>query len=113
MKTITAATAIAIALAPTAHAAPITGGDGLTPNAWAIVTYIQNHYPNVQSIGGVRPDYLPDHPTGHAIDIMCGNNTGLCNTIANDIRSQSSRFGVAYILWQTAGHHDHIHVTVN
>jgi hypothetical protein len=43
---------------------------------------------------------------------MCGGNTGLCDTIAADIRSQSGNFGVSYILWQTAGHYDHVHISV-
>jgi len=113
LKTIIAVVAAAVVAAPAAEAVPVVGGNGLTPNAWALVSYVQDTYPGVHSIGGVRQDYLPDHPSGHAIDIMCGNNIGLCNTIAADIRSQGGRFGVAYLLWQTAGHYDHIHVTVN
>jgi hypothetical protein len=112
LKLLTAATAAAILTAPPAAAVPIVGGGGLTPNAWALADYIRNTYPAVQSIGGVRADPYPDHPSGRAIDIMVGGDTGLGNTIAADIRAQSGRFGVSYMLWQTANHYDHIHVTV-
>jgi hypothetical protein len=108
----TAAAAAAIILAAPAQAVPVVGGNGLTPNAWALVEYIQANYSGVQSIGGVRQDPYPDHPSGRAVDIMCGANTALCDTIAADIRSQSASFGVTYILWQTAGHYDHVHVSV-
>lgn len=108
----TAATA-AVLTAPTVGAVPIVGGNGLCPNAWALAEYVRANYPGVQSIGGVRSDPIPDHPSGHALDIMVGANTALGNQINDDIKSQSGRFGVQYILWQTTAHYDHIHVTVN
>jgi peptidoglycan DL-endopeptidase CwlO len=108
----TAATA-ALLTAPTAGAVPIVGGGGLTPNAWALAEYIQANYPGVLSIGGVRQDPYPDHPSGRAIDIMVGTNAALGNQIAADIQSQAGRFGVSYIMWQTdPAHHDHVHVSV-
>jgi D-alanyl-D-alanine dipeptidase len=103
----------ALALAPNATAVPTVGMGGLVPNAYNLAQYVMANYPGVLSIGGVRADYLPDHPSGRAIDIMVGGNTGLGNSIASDIQSQSANFGVSYILWQTANHYDHIHVTVN
>jgi hypothetical protein len=112
MKHIAAVSAAAVLTAPGAHAAPIVGGNGLCPNAWALVNYINANYV-VQSIGGVRADSLPDHPSGHAVDIMVGRDTLLGNQIAADIRGQSGRFGVRYLLWQTTNHYDHIHVSVN
>lgn len=112
VKRVAAAAVIAVATAPAAQAVPIVGGNGLCPNAWALADYIRATYPAVQSIGGVRPDPLPDHPSGHALDIMVGGNTALGNTIAADIRNQSSRFGLRYLLWQTVAHWDHVHVTV-
>lgn len=97
---------------PSAGAVPLVGGNGLCPNAWSLASYLQATYPGIQSIGGVRSDPLPDHPSGHALDIMVGGNTALGNAIAADVRSQSGRFGVKYILWQTTAHYDHVHVTV-
>ncbi len=113
MKRLAAVAVTALIAAPPAGAVPIVGGNGLSPNAWALANYVQANYPAVQSIGGVRSDPLPDHPSGMAIDIMVGGDAALGNQIAADIRSQSGRFGVSYLLWQTAGHYDHIHVTVS
>lgn len=97
----------------TAHALPpLIGGAGLVSNASLLADYVRNNYPGVNSIGGVRSDRLPDHPSGRAIDIMVGGNTALGNAIHADITSQSRRFGINYTLWQVAYHYDHIHVTV-
>lgn len=112
MRAAVTALALALATAPAAQAVPIVGGNGLCPNAWSLAEYIRATYPGVLSIGGVRSDPLPDHPSGHAIDIMVGN-LGLGDTIAADIRSQSGRFAVKYVLWRVASHYDHVHVTVN
>lgn len=98
--------------AGTARAVPIVGGSGLCPNAWSLADYIRATYPGVQSIGGVRQDRLPDHPSGHALDIRVCANTALGNMIAADIRSQAGRFGMRYLLWQQPQHYDHVHVTV-
>ena len=101
----------AVALAPNANAVPVVGGNGLTPNAWAIVQYVQANYPGVQSIGGVRQDSLPDHPSGRAVDIMVGN-MGLGDAIAADLRSQAGRFNISYCLWRVANHFNHVHCSV-
>lgn len=111
MKTAVITTAMAIALAPSANAFPLVGGGGLRPNASALASYIMNNYPGVQSIGGVRRDPLPDHPSGHAIDIMIGSNMGLGDTIASDMRSNVD-FGIKYVLWRVKDHFNHVHVTV-
>jgi len=111
-----AAAAVACALplvtAAQAQAVPLVGMNGVCPNAWALASYITNNYPGVQSIGGIRPDRLPDHPSGHAIDIMIGSNMGLGDMIRSDIGSQTGRFGVKYILWRVKDHFNHVHVTV-
>lgn len=112
LKCIAAAGFTAVVLAPAAHAVPIVGGNGLCLNAWNLASYIQNTYPGVQSIGGVRSDALPDHPSGHALDIMIGSDMGLGDTIAADVRAQSGRFGVSYVLWRVVNHFNHVHVTV-
>lgn len=101
----------AIALAPSANAVPLVGGNGLCPNAWALYNYISATYPGVYSIGGVRADALPDHPSGHALDLMV-NDMGVGDMVASDVRSQSGRFGVKYVLWRVANHFNHVHVTV-
>ena len=101
----------AVALAPSANAVPMSGMGGVCANAANLASYIANAYPGVSSIGGVRADALPDHPSGHAIDIMVGD-MGLGDAIAADVRGQSGRFGVKYVLWRVANHFNHVHVTV-
>lgn len=97
----------------TGGAVPTVGMGGLVPNARALAAYIINAYPGVQTIGGVRSDPLPDHPSGHAIDIMIGSDMGLGDAINADVQSQSGRFGVVYTLWRVANHFNHVHVTVS
>ena len=100
----------ALALAPNANAVPVTGGGGLTPNAWNVVNYVQANFPGVNSIGGVRPcDWIGEHCSGRAVDIMVGGNSGLGNTINASVKGLA---GVKYTLWQVANHYDHIHVGV-
>jgi len=94
-------------------AIPTVGMGGLVPNARTLAAYIIATYPGVQSIGGVRSDPLPDHPSGHAIDIMIGSDMGLGDAINADVQSQSGRFGVAYTMWRVANHFNHVHVTVS
>lgn len=115
MKTIAIATIAAGLVATssaTASAVPLVGTNGLCPNAWSLVQYITATYPGVQSIGGIRPDSRPDHPSGHAVDIMIGSNMGLGDAIASDVQSQAGRFGVQYTMWRVADHFNHVHVTV-
>ena len=104
-------TAGAIAIAPSAGAVPIVGGNGLCSNAWALANYIEANYPGVQSIGGVRADRLPDHPSGHALDLMIGNNMGLGDAIYADLSSNKGQWSVKYILWRVPNHYKHVHVT--
>jgi hypothetical protein len=99
------------ALGPGA-AIPTVGMGGLVPNARALTAYIIATYPGVQSIGGVRADPLPDHPSGRAIDIMTGSDMALGDAINADLQSQAGRFGIAYTMWRVADHFNHVHVTV-
>jgi hypothetical protein len=94
-------------------AVPTVGMGGIVPNARALAAYIINTYPGVQSIGGVRSDPLPDHPSGHAIDIMIGSDMGLGDAINADVQGQAGRFGVVYTMWRVANHFNHVHVTVS
>ena len=92
---------------------PTVGVNGLVPNARRLLQYIMTTYPGVRSIGGVRADPLPDHPSGHALDVMIGSDMGLGDAINADIQSQAARFGVSYTMWRVAAHFDHVHITVN
>lgn len=112
MKRAIAITATALLTAPAVNAFPVVGGNGLSPNAWALVSYIQDNYPGVQSIGGVRADALPDHPSGHALDLMIGSNMGLGDAIYADLSSHMGAHGIRYCLWRVANHYNHVHCTV-
>lgn len=112
VATVVIASTLAAFSTAVANAVPTVGINGLAPNAVALVHYIRATYPSVHSIGGVRADALPDHPSGHAIDIMIGGNMSLGDSISADVKAQSSRFGVKYILWRVADHYNHVHVTV-
>jgi hypothetical protein len=90
----------------------MVGMNGLVPNARALVAYIIATYPGVQSIGGVRADYLPDHPSGRAIDIMV-SDMSLGDVINADVQNRAGQFGVSYTMWRVANHFNHIHVTVS
>jgi hypothetical protein len=112
LKPAAALTAIAIGCAPTAAAFPVVGGNGLTPNAWALVQYVQATYPGVTSIGGVRADPLPDHPSGHALDLMIGGNMALGDAIYADLSTHMAEHSIRYLLWRVPDHYSHVHVTV-
>ena len=92
---------------------PTVGTSGLVPSARNLLTYIMATYPGVKSIGGVRADALPDHPSGRALDIMIGSDMGLGDAINADLQNQAARFGIAYTMWRVASHFDHVHVTVS
>ncbi len=90
---------------------PTVGMGGLVPNARMLAQYIMATYPGVQSIGGVRSDPLPDHPSGRAIDIMI-SDMAVGDAINADLQSQAGRFGIAYTMWRVPDHFNHVHVTV-
>jgi len=102
----------ALALAPNANAVPIVGGNGLCSNAWALANYIEANYPGITSIGGVRADRLPDHPSGHALDLMIGGNMGLGDAIYADLSNNKSAHSIKYLMWRVPDHFSHVHVTV-
>ena len=91
---------------------PTVGMAGIVPNARILADYIMATYPGVQSIGGVRADPLPDHPSGHALDIMIGSDMALGDAIHADLESQSARFNIKYTMWRVPSHFNHVHVTV-
>lgn len=113
MTKLTAVLAVLAALtAPTASAETrLVGAVGLTPNAVALQQYVVATYAP-PSIGGVRPDALPDHPTGHALDFMVYGNTALGNAIYRDLTGNAAAHSIKYCLWQVAHHFDHVHCTV-
>lgn len=105
----------------------------------AVLNDIRAKFPQITEIGGVRPDSLPDHPSGHALDLMIPSPTSaegkaLGDEVAAYLRQNAGRLDVQYVIWHqqiwntsrssegwramadrgdaTANHMDHVHVTV-
>jgi len=85
-------------------------------------------FPEIKHIGGVRPDALPWHPMGLAIDVMIPNpgsaeGVALGNQIVSYVLKNAARFGMQDAIWRGVyytpsgpsgfgyGHYDHVHVT--
>jgi len=85
-------------------------------------------FPEIQSIGGVRPDALRWHPEGLAIDVMIPNpgsaqGIALGNQIVAFALKNADRFGLQDCIWRGVyytpggarssgyGHYDHVHIT--
>jgi hypothetical protein len=85
----------------------------LQPDTVDLLHYVNENYPEVPSIGGYRPDRIPDHPSGRALDIMTGGDMGLGDRIAADLREHQGDLHIRYILWRVPSHFDHIHACVD
>lgn len=89
---------------------------------------ISAEFPQIHEIGGVRPDSLPWHPRGLALDVMIPNpqsaeGIALGNAIVAYVLQNSARFGIQDAIWRGVyytpngaqasrlGHYDHVHVT--
>ena len=85
-------------------------------------------FPEIQSIGGVRPDGLRWHPNGLALDVMIPNassaeGVALVNRIVSFALENAKRFGLQDAIWRGVyytpsgaraggyGHYDHVHIT--
>ncbi len=89
---------------------------------------ISDAFPEIHQMGGVRPDPLPWHPLGLAIDVMIPNPTSaegiaLGDKIVAYVMASATRFGMQDAIWRGVyytphggrspgnGHYDHVHVT--
>ena len=86
-------------------------------------------FPEIQSIGGVRPDSLRWHPNGLALDVMIPNagtaeGIALGDEIVSYVLRNAARFGMQDAIWRGSyytphgaqrgggyGHYDHVHIT--
>ena len=85
-------------------------------------------FPEIHEMGGVRPDPLPWHPRGLAIDVMIPNpssaeGVALGDEIVAFVLQNSDRFAMQDAIWRGMyytphgaramgmGHYDHVHVT--
>lgn len=103
---------------------------GLTQNSLRVLAAVKYSFPGMTNIGGVRPDSMPDHPSGRALDFMTSDR-GYGDAIANLLISRAGELNIDYIIWRqriwmprsgwkamsdrgsfTANHMDHVHVSV-
>lgn len=127
--------------APAAGGAGTPGGTitlpGLKPNTARILADGQVRFPQIRNFGGVRPDSIPDHPSGRALDFMIPNyrtNTATGDAIAAWLQANAAKYNIDYVIWNqriwsvarskegwrymasrgsdTANHKDHVHVSV-
>lgn len=85
-------------------------------------------FPQIHEIGGVRPDSLPWHPRGLALDVMIPNpgsteGIALGNAVVAYVMQNATRFAIQDAIWRGVyytpggsqasrlGHYDHVHVT--
>ncbi len=101
---------------------------GLQVRTILVERSISADFPQIHEIGGVRPDPLPWHPRGMALDVMIPNpdsaeGIALGNTIVAYVMQNAARFGIQDAIWRGVyytpggsqasrlGHYDHVHVT--
>jgi len=87
-------------------------------------------FPEIKSIGGVRPDAKRWHPMGLALDVMIPNPSSaagiaLGNEIVSFALKNASRFALQDAIWRGVyytpngpqghgyGHYDHVHITTH
>jgi hypothetical protein len=87
-------------------------------------------FPEIKSIGGVRPDALRWHPQGLALDVMIPNPSSaagiaLGNEIVAFALKNADRFALQDAIWRGTyytpsgpsgsgyGHYDHVHITTH
>ncbi|MDZ7578564.1 MAG: NlpC/P60 family protein [Candidatus Nanopelagicales bacterium] len=85
----------------------VFGELNLVPEAIAVGRCVAAIWSQITTIGGWRPsDPYPDHPSGHAVDIMmpggCSTdpaNVAIGNAISMFFMKHAKRFGINYIIW--------------
>lgn len=87
-------------------------------------------FPEITNMGGVRPDALPWHPRGLAIDVMIPNPSSasgiaLGNAIVAFALKNADKFALQDCIWRGTyytpsgpsgsgyGHYDHVHITTH
>lgn len=121
--------ALAIPDVPEALPMGVAVEAGLQPNAILAARAVSQQFPQIATIGGVRPDSKPWHPSGLAIDIMIPNHDSpegiaLGDQIMAYALANAGRFGLQDVIWRGTyytpagpqasgyGHFDHVHITV-
>lgn len=101
---------------------------GLQVRTILVARAVSAAFPEIHEMGGVRPDPLPWHPNGLAVDVMIPNpgsadGIALGNEIVAFVRKNAARFGMQDAIWRGVyytpsgahpsglGHYDHVHIT--
>jgi hypothetical protein len=91
---------------------------------------ISAEFPEIHEIGGVRPDPLPWHPNGLALDVTipdASSDAGIAlgNEIVAFVFKNAKRFDLQDAIWRGVyytpggaqsggyGHYDHVHITTH
>lgn len=112
---------------------------GLKPNAVKVHRAALSQFPRITTYYGVRPDSIPDHPSGRALDLMIpsyssASGRALGQQVANWARANAKTLGIQYVIhnqriwniqrdkegWRymadrgddSANHKNHVHITV-
>ena len=112
---------------------------GLKPNAIKVHRAALARFPRITTYYGVRPDSIPDHPSGRALDLMIpGYSTASGKALGSEVaawaRANAGSLGIQYVIWNqriwnvqrnsegwrymadrggdSANHKNHVHVTV-
>lgn len=116
--------------APQVLIADVAPERGLQVKTILVARTISAIFPEIKSMGGVRPDALPWHPRGLAIDVMIPNPSSaagiaLGNQIVAFALKNADRFSLQDCIWRGTyytpsgpsgsgyGHYDHVHITTH
>ncbi|MBB3604138.1 hypothetical protein FHT40_003799 [Mycolicibacterium sp. BK556] len=123
----------------TLHALPAGVGveQGLQIKTILAERLVSAYFPEIHSIGGVRPDYLKWHPNGQAIDVMIPNYQSpegkeLGDRIAAFALANADRISLNHVIWRRimydkggkpflmgnlgsddANHYTHVHIATD
>jgi hypothetical protein len=106
----------------------VASEEGLQVRTILAARSISDAFPEIHNIGGVRPDPLPWHPNGLALDVTIPNpgtpeGIALGNEIVAFAFKNAARFGLQDAIWRGVyytpggsratgyGHYDHVHIT--
>jgi uncharacterized protein YgiM (DUF1202 family) len=128
---------------PSPSTAPAGGSyaveKGLKPNAIKVHRAAMQAFPQITTYYGVRRDPYPDHPSGHALDLMMpgypsASARALGFQVAAWAKAHARELGIKYVIWDqhiwniqrdaegwrymadrgspSANHKNHVHITV-
>lgn len=115
----------------------LMGAEHMRPATRKMAKAIFKKFPEIKTIGGWRPvDAFPDHPTGHALDVMMPHGADprdkkLGDAVEKFAWDNMKKYKVTYTIWRqryvnptssnimedrgdpTQNHFDHVHITID